>query len=202
MLTAHSTLSFPGNTNCKTWKDCLEQLFEDWGVNSSRQIRKDQNSNTTKVPASLPWLFPLVCPKTELNTLPAGTRHWQRAGRCPVALAQGAGKKTPNTQRVGEIPHFFSSSLFSQATAPKSSLGQQEPAGPELWTGRTFLWVQQNRGSRRMGPKLVIFSLSLVFLSVFLYCLHWGCGHRCGSTWQNRIMKSNFLVKKKEVWWN
>lgn len=169
MLTAHSTLSFPGNTNCKTWKDCLEQLFEGWGVNSSRQIKEDQNSNTTEVPVSLPWLFPLVCPKTELNTLPAGTRHWQRARRCPVALAQGAGKKTPDTQSGGN-PSFFSSSLFSQAIAPKSSLGQQEPAGPELWRGRTFLWVQQNSGSKRMGPKLAIFFLSLVFLFFSIAC--------------------------------
>lgn len=132
------------------------------------------------------------------------SRHQALTESQEMPCSSGSGSRKENSwhSESGGNPSFFSSSLFSQATAPKSSLGQQEPAGPELWMGRTLLWVQQNRGSKRMWPKLAIFFLSLVFLSVFLYCLHWGCGHRCGSTWQNRIMKSNFLVKKKEVWWN
>lgn len=202
MLTAHSTLSFPGNTNCKTWKDCLEQLFEDWGVNSSRQIKEDQNSNTTEVPVSLPWLFPLVCPKTELNTLPAGTRHRQRARRCPVALAQGAGKKTPDIQRVGEVPHFFPPLCSLRPQPPRAAWGNRSLQDQNSGGGEHSSGFSRTVVPRGWGQSSRYFFLSLVFLSVFLYCLNWGCGHRCGSSWWNRIMKSNFLVKKGKVWWN
>lgn len=141
--------------------------------------------------------FPLVCPKTELNTLPAGTRHWQRARRCPVTLAQRAGKKTPDTQRVGEIPHFF---------PPLCSLRPQPPGA--AWSNRSL--QDQNSGGgehssgfSRTGVPRGWGQSSRYFFSLWCFSLLLALGiwHRCGSTWQNRIMKSNFLVKKRQVWW-
>lgn len=53
----------------------------------------------------------------------------ERVRKHPVALAQGAGRRTPDTQRVGEIPYFFPSlgSLKPQPPNGDSSLWQQEP---------------------------------------------------------------------------